>query len=111
MIRYAQLIVLMFSIIYSNDIVLDSPDGSTIFIHRDEYGVPHIVAENDYSVSYGQGFAEAQDRLFQMDLNRRGALGRLSEWFGSETINFDKDIRRLGSVSYTHLTLPTKRIV
>ena len=57
---------------------------------------PHIVAENDYSVSYGQGFAEAQDRLFQMDLNRRGALGRLSEWFGSETINFDKDIRRLG---------------
>ena len=96
MIRYAQLIVLMFSIIYSNDIVLDSPDGSTIFIHRDEYGVPHIVAENDYSVSYGQGFAEAQDRLFQMDLNRRGALGRLSEWFGSETINFDKDIRRLG---------------
>ena len=96
MIRISLLIVILYSIITANDMTLEAPDGSFIFIHRDEYGVPHIVADNEYAVSYGQGFAEAQDRLFQMDLNRRGALGRLSEWFGDQTINFDKDIRRLG---------------
>ena len=96
MIRYILLTVMIYSSISANDMTLEAPDGSTIFIHRDEYGVPHIVADHDYAVSYGQGFAEAQDRLFQMDLNRRGALGRLSEWFGDQTMSFDKDIRRLG---------------
>ena len=96
MIRFSLLIITLFSITFANDMTLDSPDGTVIFIHRDEYGVPHIVADNDYSVSYGQGFAESHDRLFQMDLNRRGALGRLSEWFGDQTVTFDKDIRRLG---------------
>ena len=94
--RYVLIILIMYSIILANDMTLEGPDGTAIFIHRDEYGVPHIVADDDYSVSYGQGFAEAQDRLYQMDLNRRGALGRLSEWFGDETLSFDKDIRRLG---------------
>ena len=93
---YSLLILIMCSIISANDMTLESPDGTTIFIHRDEYGVPHIIADNDYAVSYGQGFAEAHDRLYQMDLNRRGALGRLSEWFGDQTLSFDKDIRRLG---------------
>ena len=46
----------MFSITFANDMTLDSPDGTVIFIHRDEYGVPHIVADNDYSVSYGQTY-------------------------------------------------------
>ena len=62
---------MIYSTISANDMTLEAPDGSTIFIHRDEYGVPHIVADHDYAVSYGQGFAEAQDRLFQMDLNSR----------------------------------------
>ena len=98
--RFSILIIVLFSIIVADDMTLVAPDGSVIFIHRDDFGVPHIVADNDYAVSYGQGFAEAQDRLYQMDLNRRGALGRLSEWFGDQMMNFDKDIRRLG---YTRL--------
>ena len=98
--RYRYLIFCLLTFLLAEDMTLQAPDGSTVFIHRDEYGVPHIVADNQNAVSFGQGFAEAQDRLYQMDLNRRGSLGRLSEWFGDQTLNMDKDIRRLG---YTRL--------
>ena len=98
--KYRYLIFYLLIFLQAEDMTLQAPDGSTVFIHRDDYGVPHIVADNQNAVSFGQGFAEAQDRLYQMDLNRRGSLGRLSEWFGDLTMDMDKDIRRLG---YTKL--------
>ena len=98
--KHRYLIFCLLTFLHAEDMTLLAPDGSTIIIHRDDYGVPHIVADNQNAVSFGQGFAEAQDRLYQMDLNRRGSLGRLSEWFGDLTMDMDKDIRRLG---YTKL--------
>ena len=98
--KYRYLIFYLLIFLQAEDMTLQAPDGSIVFIHRDDYGVPHIVADNQNAVSFGQGFAEAQDRLYQMDLNRRGSLGRLSEWFGDLTMDMDKDIRRLG---YTKL--------
>ena len=92
--KYRYLIFYLLIFLQAEDMTLQAPDGSTVFIHRDDYGVPHIVADNQNAVSFGQGFAEAQDRLYQMDLNRRGSLGRLSEWFGDLTMDMDKDIRR-----------------
>ena len=58
---------------------LAAPDGTTVVIYRDHYGVPHIRAASEVGVFFGQGYAEAEDRLFQMELFRRAALGRLSE--------------------------------
>lgn len=63
---------------------------------RDENGVPHIFAEN-LTDAYGVlGYAHAQDRLFQMEMMRRAATGRLAEVLGPELVNYDKKMRALG---------------
>ncbi len=65
-------------------------------VYRDSCGVPHIFARNEQDLFLAQGYVEAQDRLWQMDLSRRMATGRLSEIFGEETVEADKFIRTLG---------------
>ena len=65
-------------------------------IIRDEWGVPHIYAANDHDLFFAQGFTHAQDRLFQMDLNRRVGLGRLAEIMGPLGISMDKFAHYLG---------------
>src|SRR5688572_17757026 len=52
---------------------------ASVEIERDQWGVPHIYAENDHDVDFGLGYAMAQDRLFQLDYLRRKGLGRLAE--------------------------------
>jgi len=64
-------------------------------IVRDSYAVPHIFGENDADVLFGLGFAHAQDRLWQMELMRRTAQGRLSEMFGPDTLKTDELMRAL----------------
>ncbi len=51
---------------------------------RDEWGVPHIYAANRHDLFFAQGFVQAQDRLWQMETNRRVGAGRLSEVIGPE---------------------------
>ncbi|TXK89450.1 penicillin acylase family protein, partial [Parageobacillus sp. SY1] len=65
-------------------------------IVRDENGVPHISAKNEHDLYFAQGFIQAQDRLFQMDLSRRQASGQLSEVIGEATVKRDKFFRTLG---------------
>lgn len=65
-------------------------------IVRDENGVPHISAKNEHDLYFAQGFIQAQDRLFQMDLSRRQASGQLSEVVGEATVERDKFFRTLG---------------
>jgi len=94
--RYLIIILLLISSLCADTKHLNAPDGTTVVIDRDEYGVPHIKAENEAALFFGQGFAEANDRLYQIDLNRRAGTGRLSEWFGSLALDFDKDVRKNG---------------
>src|SRR5678815_5285217 len=54
-----------------------------ITIRRDDRGIPYIEAQNDEDLFFGQGYATAQDRLWQMDLFRRTARGELAEVFGT----------------------------
>ena len=54
---------------------------------RDKWGIPHIYAENTHDLFFAQGFVQAQDRLWQLELNRRTATGTLSELFGSSCHN------------------------
>lgn len=68
--------------------------GAEIF--RDEWGVPHIYADNEHDLFFAQGFAHAQDRLWQMEVNRRIACGRVSEFIGPQLLEIDRIARILG---------------
>lgn len=68
----------------------------TVTIRRDEYGVPHITAANEYDLYFTQGYVHAQDRLWQMDLTRRAGEGRLSEILGPSTVTFDRMLKTVG---------------
>ena len=63
---------------------------------RDAYGVPTIEAETRHDLYMAMGFVHAQDRLFQMDLQRRVGAGRLSEIFGEAALGTDRTMRTLG---------------
>jgi penicillin amidase len=63
---------------------------------RDARGVPHIRAQSLGDAVFSQGYVSAQDRLWQMDLSRRRAEGRLSEIFGDRTLRYDIESRTLG---------------
>ncbi|HMQ80007.1 MAG TPA: penicillin acylase family protein [Ignavibacteria bacterium] len=69
---------------------------SQVKVYFDEFGVPAIFAQNQEDAYFTEGYLHAQDRLWQMDLTRRVAQGRLSEIFGSEVIEFDKLFRTIG---------------
>jgi penicillin amidase len=61
--------------------------GATIL--RDERGIPHIEAESFADLFFAHGFAQAQDRLWQLDYLRRWATGRLAAVFGPEKLGED----------------------
>ncbi|MFZ2359143.1 MAG: penicillin acylase family protein, partial [Anaerolineae bacterium] len=65
-------------------------------IVRDRWGVPHIYAEDEDDLFFAQGYAHAQDRLWQMELQRRLGSGRLSEILGEPTVAVDRFTRTLG---------------
>ncbi len=70
--------------------------SAPVTITRDKSGVPTIKAQNDPDAAFALGFVHAQDRLFQMDLMRRFASGRLAEWFGARAVDSDRSMRVLG---------------
>lgn len=63
--------------------------GGELTITRDERGVPHIRAASEADAAFALGYAQAQDRLFQLDATRRIAFGRLSELVGPEAAELD----------------------
>jgi penicillin G amidase len=65
-------------------------------IDRDATGIPTISATNDLDAAFALGFVHAEDRLFQMDLQRHYAAGRLAEWFGAAALQTDEMMRTLG---------------
>src|SRR5262245_21235739 len=69
---------------------------STVEIVRDADSVPHIFASTRLDALYGLGYVHAQDRLWQMEFQRRIGHGRLSEIFGSATIPQDRFLRTVG---------------
>ncbi|MGH8738291.1 MAG: penicillin acylase family protein [Burkholderiales bacterium] len=73
-------------------------DGLTapIELLRDAYGIPHIRASSIADAYFGLGFAHAQDRLWQMEMSRRIAAGRLAEILGAGALDTDRFLRTLG---------------
>lgn len=58
-------------------------------ILRDKWGIPHIQAENIHDLFFAVGYAQAQDRLFQMDIMRHLVQGRLAEVLGDQTLTIN----------------------
>src|SRR4029078_3821165 len=56
--------------------------GAQVEVQRDRYGIPHIFAKSLEDAVFGLGFVHAQDRLWQMERNRRLAAGRMAEILG-----------------------------
>ncbi len=72
--------------------------SAAIEVVRDRQGVPHIYAQSKADAFFGLGFVHAQDRLWQMEMNRRIAAGRLAEVVGNvpAAVGTDRFLRTLG---------------
>ncbi len=64
-------------------------------MYRDRLGIPHVFAANDADMYFAMGVAHAQDRLWQMDMRRRYAQGRLAEILGPAAAPVDQAMRIL----------------
>jgi penicillin amidase len=89
------------------DQVLDGLDAP-VEIVIDRLGVPHLYAQTNEDLMYAGGYQMATDRLFQIDLTRRRATGRLSEVLGMERFDQDKlmrifDLKRWGAANIERL--------
>ena len=85
-------------------------------IITDRYGVPHIYAQNEDDLYFAQGYIHANERMWQMELNRRISSGRLSEIFGAIALETDRFARRLGmhraaDDAIKHISEHSKRIL
>ncbi|TXT35361.1 MAG: penicillin amidase [Comamonadaceae bacterium] len=70
--------------------------NAPVTVRYDEYGIPHIRAENEPDLYRALGYVHAQDRLFQMEMVRRLAQGELAEILGPKLIKVDRLFRTLG---------------
>ncbi|MHA2335795.1 MAG: penicillin acylase family protein [Candidatus Hodarchaeales archaeon] len=70
--------------------------SSDVTVYRDIYGVPHIYAENEDDLFFAQGYVQAQDRLWQIEFQRRLSSGKLSEILGNGSLNIDIFFREIG---------------
>ncbi|MDP4288753.1 MAG: penicillin acylase family protein [Bacteroidota bacterium] len=70
--------------------------SASVQIDRDEFAIPHIHGATEHDAWFGLGYAEAQDRLFQMEFARRVGQGRMSEVFGARTLTLDTWSRTIG---------------
>ena len=78
---------------YESDRVFQGLD-SDVRLYRDQWGIPHVQAQSAHDAFFGQGFATAQDRLWQMDRDRHIGYGRLAEYMGREAVDQDVTMRK-----------------
>lgn len=81
--------------VYSGQVVLEGLQAPVEVLY-DEFGIPHIYAENEQDLYQAFGYVHAQDRLFQMEMLRRVGGGRLAEILGPDLLPVDKLFRTLG---------------
>lgn len=80
---------------YDGVISLDGLEGE-VTVRFDEYGVPHIFAENEHDLFFAQGYLTARERMFQMDMTRMAGRGELSSLFGETTLETDRFLKAHG---------------
>ncbi len=70
--------------------------GAAVEVLRDRHGIPHVYASSLQDAHFALGFVHAQDRLWQMEMNRRIGSGRLAEILGPAALEADRFTRTLG---------------
>lgn len=69
---------------------------ASVEVIRDDWGIPHVYAESEPDLFFGQGYVHAQDRLWQMHFNRTLASGRFAALVGAFAVDTDRFFRTLG---------------
>jgi len=88
-----------------SDEIISAPGlKDEVIVIRDEWGIPHIYATYDEDLSFVQGYLQAQDRYFQMDMWRRQVRGKISEILGSSALNQDKYYLAMGMEHWANKT-------
>ncbi|HVO13806.1 MAG TPA: penicillin acylase family protein [Alphaproteobacteria bacterium] len=90
----------------TNGMIVVNGVDRPVEIIRDANAVPHIFAESDRDAYYALGFVHAQDRFWQMELQRRIGAGRLAEIVGRSALRIDKFARTLGYYRRARAALP-----
>ncbi len=70
--------------------------AGSVEVLRDDAGIPHVYADTSTDLFFAQGYVQAQDRFYEMDVKRHITAGRLSEMFGPDTLETDKVVRTMG---------------
>ncbi len=84
-----------------------------VTVVRDQWAIPHIEAASPGDATLALGFVHAQDRLWQMEFERRVGAGRLAEIVGGAAVPTDSYMRTLGlyrqaAASFQHLSGQTQ---
>jgi penicillin amidase len=91
------LVCLFVAVLISISALASAKSSESVVIYRDNYGVPHIYAKDNYGLFYGYGYSIATDRLFQMEMTKRTAEGTVAEVLGpgsgSAWVTYDKGVR------------------
>ena len=69
--------------------------SGNVDIWRDDWGIPHVKASSYQDAFAGLGFAQAQDRLWQMEALLRRGTGRYAEWLGARAVAGDIIARQM----------------
>jgi penicillin G amidase len=80
-----------------------------VTVYRDKWGIPQIYADDADDLMRAQGYVHAQDRFWEMDFRRHVTAGRLSELFGTTTLDTDKVVRTMGWRRVAQQELPLLR--
>jgi penicillin G amidase len=70
--------------------------GAEVTVYRDAHGIPQVYADSAADLFYAQGFVQAQDRFWEMDVRRHITSGRLAELLGEDALETDMYIRTMG---------------
>lgn len=90
--------------------------NAKVEVRTDEYGIPHVFAQNDKDLFFAQGYVTARERMFQMEITRLAGRGELSSLFGDATIEKDKflktiGIHRLAQAGYQAMSAESREII
>jgi|GEM_PF-3327652 len=68
--------------------------NAAVEVYRDARGIPHIYGQSTEDAMFALGYAMAEDRLAQIEMMRRGAMGELAQVLGSDLVKYDKQARQ-----------------
>ena len=89
---------------------------SKVEVRTDDYGIPHLFADNDNDLFFAQGYITARERMFQMEITRLAGRGELSTLFGEATIEKDRFLKTVGfhhlaKIGYRSMSTEARQII